>query len=46
MKESLQFEVCRFIDMQSVLKIPFQIAKARENAETVLKVIFTTVTLY
>ena len=43
---SLQFEVCRFINMQSVLKIPFQIAKSRENATTVLKIIFSTVKLY
>ena len=35
---ALQFEVCRFINTQSVLKIPFQIAKTREKAQTVLKI--------
>ena len=41
--KSLQFEVCRFINTQSVLKIPFQISKTRENAKNVLKIIFSTV---
>ena len=43
MKYQLQFEVCRLINTQSVLKIPFQIAKTRENAKIVLKIIFSTV---
>ena len=43
---TLQFEVCRFVDRQSVLKIPFQIAKTCENAKAVLKIIFSTVKLY
>ena len=32
-KASLQFEVCRFINARSVLKIPFQIAKAQSFSE-------------
>ena len=32
-KASLLFEVCRFINARSVLKIPFQIAKAQSFSE-------------
>ena len=39
-KYSLQFEVCRFINTQSGLKIPFQIAKSFENDKNVVKIIF------
>ena len=52
-KDTLQFEDCRFINRQIVLKIPFQMTskiifpeKTRENAKTVLKIFFSTAKLY
>ena len=45
---ALQFEVCRFINTQNVLKFPFQMSKKiiflkKKTVKTVLKIIFSTV---